>query len=522
MVGLIDLNIKMKKIIFAFLILVSVACDKAIVEPKNTAYLPVSLDEKAGTWKTYLIKKPDEFVLNKPLPIDNKDYKLESLALLKSMDSLTAKDKENIAYWSAGATLRWNEIARELIAKYNVEVKVDADGNYPIANPLLPNEYPKYPNANPQYAARVFAYLSIAQYDALVSVWHYKYKFNRPNPYVANTDIKPILEKTDLPSFPSEDAALAAVSFKVLSKMFPGEIEFLAKKAQDAVTYRMKAGMNLSSDLFMGGKLGEYVADKMLEYEGRDGMADANKQSILPEQKKAAAALGIIKQWETQISPAKPAHLPNFGNVKTWNFDLKVLKSLRPIPSILPESTAWQTEVDVLKTIGKGASKDQLKLIETWDDGNNTYSLAGHWFKIASDEAVKAKLGDMRISRAYALLGGAILDAFIGSWDAKYYYHLPRPQQYGVKANTIVPNAPGFTAEHATVGGAASTLLGGIFPYKSSEFAKMGRDASDSRLYAMTHFKEDCELGLTHGIKIGSYALIRAEKDNSGLTIATK
>jgi PAP2 superfamily len=517
-----DLNIDMKKLLLITLLISAVSCDKTILEPTSASYVPQSLDEKAGTWQTYILKKPEDPGLNLPTLITSKDYKEESLALLKMTDTLSQTDKDNIAYWSVGATRRWNEIARELIAKYNVDTKVNDEGKYPIANPLLPNEYPHFPNANSLYAARVLAYLSVAQYDALVSTWHYKYKSKRPNPWIANTDIKPKLEKTDLPSFPSEDAALAAVSFKILSKMFPAEIDFLTKKASDAVSYRLKAGMNVASDLKMGAFIGDYVSTKMLDYANLDGMSEANKQTVLVEQKTASTALGIKKQWETLTNPARQPLLPNFGNVKTWNFDLKVLRSLRPIPAILPETDAWKTEIDELVSIGKSATKEQLQSAIFWNDGPNTYTPAGHWFRIATDECVKSKFSEMRIARTYAFLGGTMLDALIACWETKYFYHLPRPQQYGVKTDLNISNSPGFTSEHATLAGAASALLGGMFPYKSGDYAKMGRDVSDSRLYGGTHFKSDCELGLSHGIKIGSYALIRAEKDKSGLTIATK
>ena len=379
---MIDLNINMKKLFIICLLFGAASCDKTILEPSQSAYTPQSIDEKAGTWKTYLIKKPDELGINAPFQITSKEYKAESEALLKMADSISVADKANITYWSAGATLRWNEIARGLIAKYNVDVKVSEDGNYPIANPLLPNESPQFPNANPLYASRVLAYLSVAQYDALVSVWHYKYKYKRANPYVANENIKPLLEKSDLPSFPSEDAALAAASYQILLKMFPGEAKFLAQKAKDAVNYRLKAGMNVNSDLVMGGLIGNYVSGKMIDYAANDGFADANKQTVLAEQKNAAAALGIAKQWESLSTPARPAQLPNFGAVKTWNFDMKVLKSLRPIPASLPETAAWTSELSELSTLRKEMTSDQSKLINLWNDGPNTFSPAGHWYKI--------------------------------------------------------------------------------------------------------------------------------------------
>jgi len=35
------------------------ACDKTIEEPQRVGYTPASVDEKAGTWKTYLLASPE-------------------------------------------------------------------------------------------------------------------------------------------------------------------------------------------------------------------------------------------------------------------------------------------------------------------------------------------------------------------------------------------------------------------------------------------------------------------------------
>jgi hypothetical protein len=55
----------------------------------------------------------------------------------------------------------------------------------------------------------------VAQYDALVSAWKYKYQSNRQAPYVLDATIKPLLPISTMPSYPSEDAVVAQASYVI-------------------------------------------------------------------------------------------------------------------------------------------------------------------------------------------------------------------------------------------------------------------------------------------------------------------
>ena len=59
---------------------------------------------------------------------------------------------------------------------------------FPSAN--NPLAYPQFPFANPPYAARAYAYVSAAQYDALVAAWYYKKLYNRAAPYKVDATVK--------------------------------------------------------------------------------------------------------------------------------------------------------------------------------------------------------------------------------------------------------------------------------------------------------------------------------------------
>ena len=71
---------------------------------------------------------------------------------------------------------------RALVAKYNLPPYQNPDGTYPIPSANNPLAYPLFPFANPPYAARAYAYVSAAQYDALVAAYFYKQQYNRAAP----------------------------------------------------------------------------------------------------------------------------------------------------------------------------------------------------------------------------------------------------------------------------------------------------------------------------------------------------
>jgi hypothetical protein len=110
-----------------------------------------------------------------------------------------------------------------------------------------------------------------------------------------------------------------------------------------------------------------------------------------------------------------------------------------------------------------------------------------------------------------------MMDAGIACWDTKYYYYTPRPQQFGVKTSVGLPNFPSYTSGHSTFSSAAATVLSSIFPDKANTFDAQAKEASNSRVYGMIHYRVDCDMGLVHGKKIGDFAIARGKADGSGL-----
>ncbi|GAB3986243.1 hypothetical protein GCM10028807_03240 [Spirosoma daeguense] len=494
-----------------------VSCDKTISEPQRVGYTPASVDEKAGSWKTYVLTSPTDVTLAAPAATSSAEYQADLTDLKSKSASLTQAQQEAVVYWGAGATYRWNEIARELAARYNIPPASTADGKYPVPDAANPLADPKFPFANPPYTARALAYLSVAQYDALVAAWNAKYKYNRPAPSKVDATVRVALPTSTIPTYPSEDAVVAAASYVVLKAMFPGEVPFLDAKLAEHQNSRLWAGMNVKSDLAAGVDLGNQVAAKVMARGRADGMSAANNQALTAGMIADALKRGLREAWVSQESPARPPMLPNYGAVMTWNFDAATKVKIRPAAPPALNSAEFTKALDELKAIEKNQTREQARIANYWADGPGSYTPPGHWSRIAANVAHEARYSEIRMARTLALINTSMMDAGICCWETKCYYYYPRPQQFGVKTSVGLPNFQSFTSGHSTFSAAGATVLGSIFPDKANDFWEQAKDASNSRIYGLIHYRFDCEVGLEHGKNIGNYAVARGKADGSGL-----
>lgn len=500
-----------------FLVLTIFSCSKTVNDPTASINTPSTLDANAGSWKPYILASSSEIAVAEPTEVTSAEYVAELAKLKESMKAVTPQQRDQVNYWGAGAAYRWNEIARELAARYNSPPAVNAEGKYPVPDAANPLADPKFPFANPPYTARMLAYLSVAQYDALVTAWNYKFKYNRKAPSKVDASVKAILPVTDLPSYPSEDAVVAAASFTILKAMFPGEIPFLEAKLAEHKDSRLWAGMNVESDITAGNALGNAVGAKVMARAKTDGMGAANNQTKTPDMISNAIKIGISEPWKSQEFPARPPMLPTYGSVLTWNFNSATVVSLRPIAPPAINSPEFEKDLNELLAFAKNQTREQARIANYWSDGVGSYTPPGHWHRKAATLAHDNNFSEVRTARTFALLGTAMQDAGICCWDAKYYYYYPRPNQMNNKVKTSVglPNFPSYTSGHSMFSGAAAEILAHIFPTEKEELNAMAVEASVSRMYGLIHYRFDCEQGLATGHKVGNYAVQRALTDGA-------
>jgi membrane-associated phospholipid phosphatase len=446
------------------------------------------------------------------------DYTAQINEIKSLQANLTSDGRGQVQYWSAGAVLRWNEITRELVAKYNLPPVANADGTYPVPDANNPLGSPAFPFANPPYASRAYAYISAAAYDALVACYHYKKLYNRAAPYNVNNTVNALIPKTDLPSYPSEDATVAGVMWEMMKLLFPGEQAHVQALINEHMQARIASGANVRSDIDAGYALGRAIALKFVARARTDRAGAAVGSMTIQNQMEQDAIARGETPWISQENPKRPGMLMLYGRVKTWLFDSATLISIRPTAPPSTKSEQFKKELTEVYEFSKNPTRDQTRIAQYWADGVGTYTPPGHWNASACEEFVKMNMSEVRWARNLALLNMAMADAAIACWDAKYLYFSPRPSQMDPRIKTEVglPNFPSYTSGHSTFSGAAATILSQIVKSKASEWNAMASEASISRLYGAIHYRSDCEQGLLCGKRVGGFAVTRAQNDGAG------
>jgi len=520
-------NNKMKKIIqhigFAIFAIFIAACSKDFEDPNllTPALNPVQTDANAGKWKPILLTSASEILVPAPISTGSPDYIAQINEVKSWQNKMTETDRKLVSYWSAGAVLRWNEIMRELVAKYNLPPYQNADGTYPIPSANNPLAYPFFPFSNPPYAARAYAYVSAAQFDGLVAAHFYKDLYKRQAIYNIDQSIKPLINKSNLFSYPSEDAVVIGTTVELLKLLFPGEQDFIQSKAEEHRRARLIAGANVRDELEAGEALGKAVALKYVQRARTDRTGAAvgivNGQNLWKEFEQAAIQRGETP-WISQESPKRPPMLPYFGKVRPFLFDsLTVVTTLRPPAPPSTKSEAFKKELEEVLYFSRNPSRERVKIVHKWADGVGTYTPPGHWNAIAAENMIPLNLSEVRWARNLSLLNMSLMDAAIVCWDAKFTYYNPRPSQVNpeIKTLTGLPNFPAYISGHSTFSGAAATILAHLIPDKAVQFNEMALEASNSRIYGAIHYRSDCEVGLAAGKKVGNYAIQRAKADGA-------
>jgi membrane-associated phospholipid phosphatase len=482
-----------------------IGCDNEIPELNQLPVLqPISEDENAGNWQTVLnedyfsnlsIKNPSEFT--------TVELNEEEEELINATQNRTSAQTEKANFWSAGGVLRWNQIARELVIKYNVAPDVGTPPD------------PQNPFANPPFAARAYALLSVAQHDALIVNWHYKHEFMRANPSDRIEGVNALFPNTSLPSYPSEQATIAQVSFEILSYLFPRERDYLAEKANEHIRSTIWSGKAGALDILAGKEIADVVLNSVKEYAKNDRMNNAHD----PENQHLSyfnIPSRIETPWECIQLPLRKPMLPFYGLVKSWYDSTTIFQNAPEAPPAI-DSEEFQQDLQNVRAISDNRTREQWRISEFWADGGGTYTPPGHWNQIAEGLIADAKWSEVRTARAYSLMNRAIMDAGIISWWSKFYYYLPRPAQLDPKITvaTGIPNFPSYTSGHSTFSSAAGTVLGHLFPSKKQGLREMYIEAGISRVYGGIHYNVDNIAGRLSGESVGQLANEWAEMDGS-------
>lgn len=453
----------------------------ACAEPSVAPVAPA--EPLAATWSTWVL--PDADVLRPPPPPadGSTEAAQEVEAIVSAQGARTAATDSLIRRYDGDPTSVWTHEAVDLLGFYWT---------------ILPD----IRIATPARSARLMALLHIAMYDAVVATWDAKFTYKRNAPARTSNRVRALVPLGDVPSYPSEHAAVAAAAAEILiASALPGDTARLRAMVREAGQARIASGAAWPSDVQAGDALGLAVARRVLQRAASDG-SDAVWQGSVP--------VGP-NYWKP--TPARRVAVPFdalAGSWRTWI--IPGGDAFRPPPHPMPGSPAFEANLAELRALAAGgrtvAQSDRARF---WA----TEAPTARWDLFMEDELARRRWSTPRAARARAYVSVAMYDAFVACWDAKFHYWLARPVTMDPTLKTLfsTPPFPSYPSGHSTISTAAAEVMAELFPEREKYYDDLAIEASNSRVWGGVHYRFDIEAGDTLGTKVGKAVVARMRAD---------
>ena len=393
------------------------------------------------------------------LPAEHGWLVSEPNALLHDLPEMSGKplpppalNQATLAFWSMPST-SWMSIEMGLVAR----------------------EY-----ISPPRAARCYALLAAGINDALL---------------VADTARRQGMDISD-------DAAIASVAEQIMRYNHPLRIDELRQYAAEAQWAGVGRGIASGAGVEAGQRIGQAVAARVITWAQRDRAEEFTPFSD------PTPGPGV---WQRTPPRLWSALDPGWGNVRP----IAIPSAAQMIAASPP---AWEDAAFVADRASFARTQQSLNeadraLAWRWAAPMGSPTPAGEWLQIARAAIEREQLENRQVAEIYAALAVGMHDSFIACWYSKYTYLVARPVTWmrETKPSWLslieTPPFPSYPSGHATVSGAASTILAAYFPDQAAELRQMAEDAARSRVVGGIHWPIDGRNGLAQGRRIGEWIL---------------
>jgi membrane-associated phospholipid phosphatase len=197
-----------------------------------------------GTWRTFVLASGSQLRPGPPPAFDSAQMATE-LAEVKNV-ARTFAATEAAMYWQGTRYGFYVPITTQKIAETHWDM-------------------------NPPRAARAYALMSVAGYDAAVACWDAKFTYWAIRPNQLDPAVTTLFPNPNHPSYPSAHGCYSGAADRILSYLFPADADAFRAQAKEAGDSRLWAGIHFRSDIDAGLALGRAVGDLVIERARQDG-----------------------------------------------------------------------------------------------------------------------------------------------------------------------------------------------------------------------------------------------------------
>jgi hypothetical protein len=383
----------------------------------------------------------------------------------------------------------------------------------------------------PPVAARTLAYAGVTLYEAVA-----------PGTPDQRSLVGQLNQLTSLPQpTPDQPYSWPAVANSALA-MLARELFFNTARDNEALIDALEEQWQTKFQAAVDGATltrstdyGRTLAGTIYQWSMNDG-GHRGQLKNFPLDYQPATGVGLWQPTPPKFSRA-PLQ-PDWGDNRP--FVLKGDGACEPPPpppySEEKNSVFYQQAMEVYETV-RQLSPEQRTIALFWaDDPGRTVTPPGHSIALTTQILREQNASLAVAAEAYAKVGIAVADAFIGCWQTKYKYSVVRPITYiqqvidptwnnpDLTDPVTTPPFPEYTSGHSVQSGATAVVLSALFgddyaitdhtqdyrgflPRSFNSFAALAQEAAISRLYGGIHYRAAIEAGLTQGRCIGKQVL---------------
>ncbi|RYY30428.1 MAG: phosphatase PAP2 family protein [Sphingobacteriaceae bacterium] len=381
---------------------------------------------------------------------------------------------------------------------------------------------------SPPVASRIYAYISVAGYEAAI---------NRNPKYFSLAG-----QLNGLKNMPKPDPhkkysfnlaavqAILSVGKKLVNS--EGRIEAFHTKL---ITEFTDAGM--PDEVFKNSvDYGNLVAKAVLAWAAKDHYKQTRSLSKY-----------TVTTDEGSWKPTPPAYFkavePNWNKIRPFVVDSA--QQFKPLPAVVFSAKTGSPFYVLAKAVydaGVNLTENQKQISDFWDcnpfrmntNGHTMFAVkkispGGHWINISGLACKKIDADFVRTAETYTCVAVVIADAFISCWDEKYRSKVIRPETYinqYINQNWMpelqTPPFPEYTSGHSVISTASAVMLtklmGDHFEFADSSEVQFGlpvrrfksfrvaaQEAAISRFYGGIHYMNSIQNGITEGEQLATF-----------------
>lgn len=199
--------------------------------------------QEAASWKTWVIKSPQDFPVKVPPKPDSEEWQKQLLKTETALKNITPEQTKAVVFWAGNPSTVtppgiWIKFANEYMDSQDT----------PLKNRLF-----------------IRSVLAMGIADVVITMFDAKYIYWIRRPFMLNPKLQTVMPTPNHPSYPAGHASISGTAAAILSYYFPQNQKTWWEQANQASMSRVWGGIHFPIDVENGLNLGDTVGRAVIK-----------------------------------------------------------------------------------------------------------------------------------------------------------------------------------------------------------------------------------------------------------------